>query len=639
MMPPKRVDDLLGRIADGDVIDWSTVAAEAATAEDSALFEELRIVARLGAVHRPLRRQGADADPAAAAAQKTLEGRFWGRYRLLRLLGEGSYGAVFLAYDPELDRRLAIKLLHPFVAASDRSRKVREEGQKLARIPSDANVVKVYDVESHEGQLGLCMQYIDGHTLDERVRRDGPLNAEEAITVGRAVCRALAAVHAAGLVHRDVKARNVMRERAGRYVLMDLGAGMHSGPSADRAASAVAGTPLYMAPELFEGAPGNAATDTYACGVLLYFLVTGEYPVWGETVDELVRAHRQGRGLSLEAHRLDLPDTFVRVVERATSPRPENRYATALELLKDLGGSPSGSGTHRLVDVVPQPIGWRARALTIVKVALAVTGLAIVSGHLTAWAFNIIVGRPSAFDSDGFVDRMSLGFSSLAWPAVSMVFALAGLAIAQILVRIVRWIARLVPGASSLRPRMRIPEPQRAAFFGQLFVLVGIAAATLVYFQFGDVLLVFGGSLIDGNLDKYAPLRDANRDRRLAYRMVTAALVLGLSLGWETVRRVRLRAGGAIPVWQVSVGALLAVLVFAASQMPYKVMTRNRHPAVSIAGQRCYLLGRNGEDVCTYCPGSEAPRVRVGSLSRLQLVECGFEENIFEVTTLQGCNK
>ena len=112
----------------------------------------------------------------------------------MRHIGEGSYGAVYLAHDDELDRDLAIKLLHPRLAArADLTNRVKAEGRALARV-HHAHVVAVYDVEEHEQQLGLCMEYVHGRTLDEIVRLDGPMNAIEAIAIGEAVCRGLAAV-------------------------------------------------------------------------------------------------------------------------------------------------------------------------------------------------------------------------------------------------------------------------------------------------------------------------------------------------------------------------------------------------------------------------------------------------------------
>src|SRR5262249_28406981 len=152
----------------------------------------------------------------------------------------------------------------------------------------------------------------------------GPFSAGEASLIGHELCSALAAVHHAGLVHRDVKAQNVMREEGGRLVLMDFGAGhKRSDPSIGRR---LMGTPLYLAPEVLTGGEASVSSDLYSLGVLLYHLVTNDFPVKGATLTELARAHRQGRMTPLHELRPLLPRNFVRIVERAIDPDPSKRY-------------------------------------------------------------------------------------------------------------------------------------------------------------------------------------------------------------------------------------------------------------------------------------------------------------------------
>src|SRR6185436_10816329 len=132
------------------------------------------------------------------------------------------------------------------------------EGRALARV-RDSHVVNVLGVETHEDQIALCMEFVHGETLEDSLRRHGTLNAREAALVGEDVCRALAAVHLAGFIHRDVKARNVMRERAGRIVLMDFGTGRDADELRKAGPAGMAGTPLYMAPEVLAGLPASAS--------------------------------------------------------------------------------------------------------------------------------------------------------------------------------------------------------------------------------------------------------------------------------------------------------------------------------------------------------------------------------------------
>jgi hypothetical protein len=211
-----------------------------------------------------------------------------------------------------------------------------------------------------------------GKTLEECLREQGPFGAEEAALIGIEMCRALAAVHAAGLVHRDVKTANIMREEGGRVVLMDFSAVTER---SDVRRGVVPGTPVYMAPESFRGRDSGTSLDIYALGVVLYRLVTGRYPVEAESIGELREKHRRVESTPLRDVRPDLPTTFVHVVERALVADPGQRYATVGEMERDLATA-LGATPHDEPSVpAPRP-RWRpwaaAAALTVVAlVALA----------------------------------------------------------------------------------------------------------------------------------------------------------------------------------------------------------------------------------------------------------------------------
>ena len=183
---------------------------------------------------------------------------------------------MYLARDARLNRFVALKLLAPALTAQlPLAAHLLDEARILASV-RHPNVVGVYGAAVHQGRAGFWMEYVAGDTLEDRLTADGPLGAEEAAAVGRQVCRALAAVHNAGLIHRDVKARNIMRERGGRIVLMDFGAGISIDRAADTGRTRV-GTPMYLAPETLAGAPATVQSDVYAVGVL--HVPPGQRPV------------------------------------------------------------------------------------------------------------------------------------------------------------------------------------------------------------------------------------------------------------------------------------------------------------------------------------------------------------------------
>jgi len=176
------------------------------------------------------------------------------------------------------------------------------------------------------------MEFVHGRTLESWLLAHGALGPGEAATLGVDLCRALAAVHSAGLVHGDVKAQNVMREDGGRTVLMDFGAGRVQGAHD----VALAGTPLYLAPEVLAGEPATPRSDIYSLGVLLFHLLTGAYPYSGSDLDGLRAAHADGSHVMLRDLRPDLPDGLVRAIHRALEPDPARRFATAGEMEQGL---------------------------------------------------------------------------------------------------------------------------------------------------------------------------------------------------------------------------------------------------------------------------------------------------------------
>ena len=201
-------------------------------------------------------------------------------------------------------------------------------------------MVRVFGAERIGDEVGLSMELVEGRTLDAIVRERGPLSASEAAVIGLDLCRALAAVHGAGLLHGDIKAHNVMRADGGRTMLMDFGAGRALNVVPATPGGDFAGTPVYLAPEVFAGANRAPASDIYSLGVLLYFLVTGSYPLDGGTGTEIRRLHDQGTSRRpLRDVRPDLPDAFIRAVERALAEDPRQRFGAAGTLESALGNT------------------------------------------------------------------------------------------------------------------------------------------------------------------------------------------------------------------------------------------------------------------------------------------------------------
>ena len=349
-------------------------------------------------------------DSKALAAISRSEGlwhpREWGRFENLQPVGGGGFGWVYRAWDTQLLRDVALKLLRPVGDSTEENQAAAlHEARMMARV-RHPNIVPVYGVETHDGRVGFWSEFIEGSTLSAIVRESGPLPPREGAGIVAELCRATAAVHTAGMLHRDIKADNAIRETGGnRILLMDFGLSHESGAGRE-----LGGTPQYMAPELFLGGEPSVASDVYALGALLHFLASGAFPVQG-TLRELRAAADQGTHRSLSAIRPDLAAPFLAVVDRATAIRPEERFATPEAMLQALEDFLAGER----VETGP-PVATRSKfSFPVVAVAVAVLGLALFvywkmyAGNGTRGGANELYRQAHAFllrrDQSGNVAR------------------------------------------------------------------------------------------------------------------------------------------------------------------------------------------------------------------------------------------
>lgn len=360
------IDRLASDVGSGREVDWSVEATQALDETERRLIANLRAISKIARINRA---------PEAARPAGPSSGETWKGFTLKRELGRGAFGSVYQARDAGLERDVALKLI-PLTGARESAReRILREGRLLARV-HHPNVVTIHGVEIDRDTVGFAMELVEGRTLEQELETRGPFSSEEASQVGVDLCRALAAVHAQGLLHRDVKAHNVMRAEGGRIVLMDFGAGSDLKQDSPPGRAELRGTPLYLAPEVFSGHEPTRASDIYSLGVLLYHLVTASYPVAGRTRDEVKQALDRGERISLRDARPDLPETFVRIVERAIDPDPARRYRSAGAFAAALAGAPR-SPVERLADWLPH-IGRSATSLVG-------AGALIVLVLMTAW--------------------------------------------------------------------------------------------------------------------------------------------------------------------------------------------------------------------------------------------------------------
>ena len=313
----------------GSTVDWGTAESSAGAPERGAV-RQLKVLAGIAELHRRL-----TYDTAESAWPQAPEARLerWGRLEILERIGRGSFGDVYRAWDSKLDREVAVKLLHA-EGEQPEGAMVLEEARLLARV-RHPNVVTVYDADDIEGRVGLWMEFIHGRDLEQILGERKRLDNREVTRVGIELCRALSAVHDAGLIHRDIKAQNLMQTADGRLVLMDFGTGRELEETPDSNVGA-AGTPLYLAPEIFTGAQATVRSDIYSVGVLLFHLLTGTYPVRGANVREVAEAHASGQRLDLRTAAPEVARKLAAAVGRAMQPDPSERFGSARDMLAAL---------------------------------------------------------------------------------------------------------------------------------------------------------------------------------------------------------------------------------------------------------------------------------------------------------------
>jgi len=371
---------LAERVVDGAEVNWASEMDE--TPRLSGQMSALETLVRIRAAHAgtiPGTTETAEA-PMTNRDGLTEGPRplfTWGKLEVLEWMGEGSFGEVYRAYDPALQTELALKLRKEIRPGEDpKADLFLDEARRLARV-RHPHVLVVYGVDTHDRRTGIWTEFLHGQTLEKFLEDRGPMNAPEAASIGLDLCKALAAVHAAQLIHRDVKTTNVMRETGGRIVLMDFGSGGALPPAGDvRTTTHIHGTPIAMAPEQFAGIVAGPPTDIYGLGVLLYRLVTRSFPVEAGTLQELKARHARGERTPLRDHRSDLPLDFVQVVERAIESRPEDRFQSAGEMELALAKTLDGRSRDE-----EGPGGWK-KALVAAGALAALAGVIWMVSHL-----------------------------------------------------------------------------------------------------------------------------------------------------------------------------------------------------------------------------------------------------------------
>ena len=310
-----------------------------------------------------------------------------GRYRLAHEIGRGGMAAVYRAHDQQLDRDVALKLVDSGPASEDFSDTFLKEARAAASL-RDPNVVTVFDVGEHDGRPFFVMELLEGGDLRALLRARGRLGPREAGRIALGVARALAAVHARGLIHCDVKPHNVLLTRDGQPKLVDFGISEAWASGAAEQAMIVGSAP-YLSPEQVRGEPVDPRSDVYALGLLLYELLAGRPAFTGSSPGEVAAMRLRAPPRPIRELVPEVPPALADVLERALAPDPEGRFpdagAMAMALAAALSNEPARrvgrwDRVRRLGGRVPAGVtGGRSAWLAIGLAAVLLLGLAAIA--------------------------------------------------------------------------------------------------------------------------------------------------------------------------------------------------------------------------------------------------------------------
>jgi eukaryotic-like serine/threonine-protein kinase len=261
-----------------------------------------------------------------------------GPYRILKELGKGGMGAVYLALDTRLDRKLALKVMLPQFAAAAASReRFLREARAAAKISHD-NVVTVFEADERDGVPYITMQFLQGYPLDHYLKTKGAPPLPHVIRIARETALGLAAAHGSGLVHRDIKPANLWLEAPiGRVKVLDFGLAKPVGSESELTRSgAVVGTPSYMSPEQAHGLKVDHRTDLFSLGAVLYRLCTGKNPFVGEHVMAVLAAVLTDEPVPVRDLNPNIPEPLAALIHQLLAKKPEERPQTAEDVAKQL---------------------------------------------------------------------------------------------------------------------------------------------------------------------------------------------------------------------------------------------------------------------------------------------------------------
>ena len=257
------------------------------------------------------------------------------RYEIVKSIGEGGMANVYLANDAILDRKVAVKVLRGDLSSDDKFiRRFQREALSVSNL-SHPNIVEVYDVGEEDGQHYIVMEYIEGKTLKQLLKKRDSLTLTEVIDIMTQLTDGIAHAHESYIIHRDIKPQNIMIQDDGRIKITDFGIAMALNATQLTQTNSVMGSVHYLPPEQASGKGTTVKSDIYSMGILMYELLTGTVPFKGDNAVEIALKHMKDKIPSIRKQNPAIPQSVENILLKATAKNPRNRYDTAREMHED----------------------------------------------------------------------------------------------------------------------------------------------------------------------------------------------------------------------------------------------------------------------------------------------------------------
>lgn len=331
---------------------------------------------------------------------------FGPRYRIDSLLGRGGMGQVYKAYDRELDRAVALKLIRPELTFDPESiRRFKQELLLASRI-SHKNVLRIHDLGDVNGMKFISMAYIEGEDLFRLLKKRGRFSIDESVSIARQLAAALEAAHAEGVIHRDLKPQNVLIDGEGQAYVSDFGLAksLEASSGVMTQAGEILGTPRYMAPEQMEGKPADHRSDLYALGLILFEMTTGDIPFSGESMTQMMAHRITQRVKDPKLLNPDVPEYLSNIILRCLERDPAKRYSSAREIGRDLDAGHATRPAHTRSVQLTLPV-FESRRSKLAAGAASLVLLAVIVGLV---AYTHSRSRPVPASSGGVAGVPSL---------------------------------------------------------------------------------------------------------------------------------------------------------------------------------------------------------------------------------------